>query len=160
MLVRLYSSGYVGSGLSREDPERLALCDLAPGVAFDALHCHQARRGLAFIAAPQGVHDTLYADRIANPGRVVYMTPLITVAQFRVAIDAPLRSLPTAFRSAMRERLLPEEFDLSLVSLDWTLRRCLGAVSQHYFQRQRRLLGNREDTVPDRWVVQGEEFAP
>ena len=158
MLIRLYSSEYVGDGLSQETAFRLALGDLAPGVQFDALHNHAKRRGIAAIRAPAEVHDALYADRIANPGRVEYLTPLVTQEAFRTGLQTTLQDLPLAFRARLRNRLLPEEFDVSLISLDWTLARFLRAVVQHYFVRQRRFSGNREDTVPATWSEEGVEL--
>lgn len=154
MFVRLYHSNYVGAG-TFEDPRRLAMCMVAPAARFDAVQDTDA--GIAWVVAPAEVHDLLYADRIANPGRIAYLTPLVSIAIFRTALDKPLRDLPAGFRTVMRNRLLSWGFDLSSVSLDWTLRRTLRAIDEVLFRRQRRRSNHREDTIPAaRTIVEGE----
>jgi hypothetical protein len=101
MPIRIYVAPQIGSG-TREDPYRSIIrnfIDVTQGDRYDEIDNPRTRTSVCTVYARQEVHDALYADREANPGRIVYLLPLSdTDDDKRANLAVPWTSIPEQFR--------------------------------------------------------------
>ncbi len=152
MAIRIYIAPQIGSG-TFQDPYRSLLnnfIDVSQGDWFDEIDNPATRHSICTVHASQATHDKIYADRLTNPGRIVYLSTLAPDDATKcVVLQSTWLSFPLVFRKAAAAMLMKAanitDTDLSnAVTLKDVLR---GLIHRNFTQQ--RLAAFEE--VPSKW---------
>ena len=152
MPIRIYLAPQIGSGTSTQDPIRSILndfVDVRNGDKFDEIDNPSVKQSICTVYASQETHDAIYADRVTNPGRIVYISNLINNAlDHDIGLQTEWRTLPQAFKNAAISKLNDVGVTANDLSDTVTLKDVLRVVLHTFFNRQREFVGG---IVPLKW---------
>lgn len=161
MPIRIYRAPQIGTG-TFTDPYRSLLntfIDVSQGDWFDEIDNPSARQSICTVHARQSVHDAIYADRIPNPGRIVYLSPLCADD---IEKRAQLTATWTSFNKPFRNNCLSVLANYGITDADIpagaTLKDVLRLALTRFFDHQRAASGG---VVPQSWGTfrfAGEDF--
>ncbi len=151
MDIRIYIAPQIGSG-SLKDPYRSILhnyVDVHKGDWFDEIIDPIAKESMCTLYARQVVHDAIYADRLTNPGRIVYISPLVADDGIKKAKFAGRwDSLSLDFRIAVMEKLEILSIGVKDIEDAVTLKDVLRVIIIKSFEKQR---ATHNGEIPANW---------
>ncbi len=155
MKFRLYWALQVGDGTHSEDAAGNVVVNAFRPCTSDFcmrgraswvnISCNTRKRVFTAIFAEQSVHDAIYADRLTNGTRIIYLSPLFgTWPELQAFLNTRYADLPLATRTAVENKFSADGVLNSIGANDLikdVLRR-----AAHYLLSQQFLNGGR--TVP------------
>lgn len=108
---------------------------------FDEIDNPAGRRSLCTVHASQATHDKIYNDRKANPGRIVYMTPLaVDHAGKKAFLHSKVKDVPASFKQVAKDEL-SKHMDTTTLTDEHTIKDITRLLIHRLFDAQRAAAG-------------------